>query len=104
MLCIWMHNFGPERISDDLRLTLYQTLSTKCPSSIFFGMTELCYCSFLFVVFCFVFVLMLTLELCRCSSDRVMSSRSRTGFTTTYITDNRDDPPIPRWNESMRAE
>ena len=43
----------------------------------------LSFCRLCFVSLCF---LLLSLELCRCSSDRFLSSRPRTGFATTYIT------------------
>ena len=43
-----------------------------------------------FCRFCFVFMfvfLFLSLKLCRSSSDRFLSSRSRTGLAITYITE-----------------
>ena len=104
MLCVWVHGCDPWRVSDGSRLALYQTLSIKCPSSIFFRQHVLCvtvpfflsfFVLFLFLFcFCFCFVVvfvlflffMLSLELCRCSSDLFLSSRLRTGLATTYIT------------------
>ena len=87
MLRVWVHGCDPGRVSDDSRLALCQTLSIKCPSSIFFwhvyfvipvpfSLSFLCVCVFL----------LLSLELGRCSSDLFLSSRPRTGLTTTYIT------------------
>ena len=85
MLCVWVHDCGPGKVSDGSRLALCQTLSVECPSF----MHVLCvivpfFLSFLFL-FCFVFVL--SLELCRYSSDIFLSNRPRgTGLATTYIT------------------
>ena len=36
MLRVWVHGCDPGRVSDGSRLALCQTLSIKCPSSIFF--------------------------------------------------------------------
>ena len=95
MLCVWVHGCDPGRVLDDSRLALYQTLSIECPSYIFFWHT-LCvivpfvlsflFCLFFVFVFVFVFVFMLSLELCRCSSDLLLSNTPRTGLATTYIT------------------
>ena len=79
MLCVWVHGCDPGRVSDGSRLTLYQTLSIECPSSIFF------WHAYFFLVF-FLCSSLLSLELCRCSSDLVLSSRQRTGLATTYNT------------------
>ena len=56
MLRVWVHGCDPGRVSDGSRLALCQTLSTECPSSIFFW--HVCfvilvsfYLSFLFVFF-----------------------------------------------------
>ena len=55
MLCVWVHGCDPGRLSDGSRLTLYQTLSIKCRSPIFFsGM-----CFVLLSLFVFFFVLFL---------------------------------------------
>ena len=52
-------------------------LSIECLSSIFFWyMLCVIVSLFLSFLFCFVFVFMLSLELCRCSSDIFMSSRT----------------------------
>ena len=70
--------------SDDSRMAVYQALSIECPSTFFWHM--LCVvapCFFVVFVFFFV-VLILSLELCRCSSDLFLSSRSRNGLATAH--------------------
>ena len=42
MLCVWVHDCDPGRLSDGSRLALYQTLSIECPSPIFFFWHVLC--------------------------------------------------------------
>ena len=86
MLCVWIHDCDPGRVSDGSRLALYQTLPIEYPFSIF---SDMCFVLFIyFCRFCFVsnFISMLSLELCRCSSDLFLSSRPRAGLATTYIT------------------
>ena len=58
MLCVWVHNCGPGRVSDGSRLALYHTLSIECPSPIFFWHV-LCVIVpfFLSCLSCFCFVL-----------------------------------------------
>ena len=65
----------------------------RVPFSYLFLACALCYCSFLFVVSVLFlikrflsFVFIFSLNLCRCSSDLFLSSRPRTGLTTTYTT------------------
>ena len=56
MLCVWVYDCDPGRVSDGSRLALYQALSIECSSTIFFGMMcfVLLFLSFLdFVSFCF---------------------------------------------------
>ena len=91
MLCVWVHGCDPGRVSDGLRLALYQTLY-RVPFYLFLARV-FCYCSFLFVVsvlfryvLFLILICLLSLELCRCSSDLFLSSRPRTGLATTYIT------------------
>ena len=87
MLCIWVHGCDPGKVSCGSRLlALYQTLSNVRPPSIFFWHV-LCvivrlFLSFLFL-FCFCFHALVG-ALCRCSCDRFLSSRPRTGLATTY--------------------
>ena len=56
MLCVWVHDCDPGRVSDGSRLALYQTLSIECLSSIFFWRV-LCVTVpfFLPFLFCFLF-------------------------------------------------
>ena len=49
MLRVWVHGCDPGRVSDGSRLAVCQTLSIKCPSSIFSGM---CILLFLFLSLC----------------------------------------------------
>ena len=89
MLYVWVNGCDPGRISDGSRLASCQTFSIDCPSSIIFWHVYFVivpfFLSFLFY-FMFVF-LFLSLKLCRCSSHRFLSSRSRTGLAITYITE-----------------
>ena len=48
MLRVWVHGCDPGRVSDGSRLTLCQTLSIECPSSIFLCLVPFS-SSFLFV-------------------------------------------------------
>ena len=53
MLYVWVHGCDPGRVSDGLRLALYQTLSIECPSSIFFWHVYLVIVPFFFLfLFC----------------------------------------------------
>ena len=68
-----------------------RTLSIECPSSIFFlHVLYFIVSFFLSFLSCACFVLFSSslslVEVCRCSSDLFLSSRSRTGLATTYIT------------------
>ena len=92
MLRVWLHGCDPGRVSDGSRLALYQTLSIKCLSCIFFWRVYFVIVPFfLSFLFRFVVFLLLSLELCRClkknlTSDLFLSSRPRIGLATTYIT------------------
>ena len=86
MLCVWVHGCDPGRVSDSSRLSLYQTHSIECSSSIFFWHVNFVIVPFLSFLFCFVVFVLLSLELfCRRFSDLSLSSRPRTGLATTYI-------------------
>ena len=67
MLRVWVHGCDPRMVSDGSRLALYQTLSTECPSSIFFwhvyfGFVPF-FLLFLFLLLCFSFALVGALQL-----------------------------------------
>ena len=56
MLCVWVHDCDPGRVSDGSRPALYQTLFIECPSIFFPGMCFvllfLSFCRLCFFVSC----------------------------------------------------
>ena len=87
MLSVWVHGCDPGRLSDGLRLALYQTLSIECPSSIFF-FSGICFV-LLFLSFCrFCLALFSCFRWSFVDVPLIyfLSNRPRTGLATTYIT------------------
>ena len=76
MLCVWVHGCDPGKVSDGSRLTFITKLSPSSALLLSFSGMRIFF-------LCFS---LLSLELCRCSSDLVLSSRQRTGLATTYNT------------------
>ena len=53
MLCVWVHDCDPGRISDGSELALYQTLSIESPSIFFWHVYFVIVLFFLSFLFCF---------------------------------------------------
>ena len=79
MLCVWVHGRDPGRVSDAWLAagTISNSLSIKGPSPIFFWRV-LCVVAPFVCSFCFLFVFVRLLELCRCSSDMLLTDRAST--------------------------